>query len=48
MLKNYVLADPQLSWLPPHPTIISTAPTTATATATTSASLNQQTRPGKS
>jgi len=42
MLKNYVLADPQPSTVPPQASITSTAATT------TSASLNQQTRPGKS
>jgi len=42
MLKNYVLADPQPSTVPPQASITSTAATTTT----TSASLNQRTRPG--
>jgi len=46
MLKNYVLADPHPSTVPPQALITSTAATTTTTT--TSASLNQQTRPGKS
>jgi len=43
-VKNYVLADPQPSTVPPQASIISTAATTTTTT--TLASLNQQTRPG--
>jgi len=45
MLKNYVLADPQPSTVPPQGSIISSAAMTTTTT-TTSASLNQQTSPG--
>jgi len=41
-VKNYVLADPQPSTVPPQASITSTATTTTT---TTSASLNQQTCP---